>query len=275
MTGFIPSGSTRLFSVVGDPIDQVRSPGVLTRLLAERGEEAVVVPMHVASADLSALFNMLHAVRNVGGILVTIPHKQNAFGLCVSTTDRAAFVEAANVVRRTEDGWHGDNTDGIGYLEGIERQGFNVAGRKCLLIGCGGAGSAIALEIMRRGAALLAIHDIDSPRRDHVIAKLDRLYPGRVVVGSADPTGHDLVANATPLGMRTDDPLPVDISKLEARQFVACVVTKPEVPPLIEEAQRRRCRTMTGAEMFDAQAATLVDFLLTRPNGREVDLKTD
>ncbi|WP_064692893.1 shikimate dehydrogenase family protein [Rhizobium aegyptiacum] len=275
MTGFIPSGSTKLFSVVGDPIDQVRSPGVLTRLLAERGEDAVVVPMHLASSDLSDLFSVLHAVRNVGGVLVTIPHKQHAFGLCATTTDRAAFVEAANVVRRTADGWHGDNTDGMGYLDGIEKQDFTVAGRNCLLIGCGGAGSAIALEIMRRGAALLAIHDIDSARLQHVIAKLDRLYPGRVIVGSADPTGYDLVANATPLGMRSDDPLPVDISKLESPQFVACVVTKPEVPPLIEEARLRGCRTMTGAGMFDAQAATLVDFLLTRPNGREGHLKTD
>ncbi|MBX5009289.1 shikimate dehydrogenase family protein [Rhizobium lentis] len=275
MTGFIPSGSTRLFSVVGDPIDQVRSPSVLTRLLVDQGEEAVVVPMHVAAADLPTLFQALHTVRNIGGILVTVPHKQEAFRLCATATDRAAFVEAANVVRRLDDGWHGDNTDGLGYLDGIERQGFAVAGRKCLLIGCGGAGAAIALEIMRRGASLLAIHDIDRERRDAVIAKLDRYYRGRLVVGSADPAGYDLVANATPLGMRPEDPLPIDVSKLESRQFVACVVTKPEVPPLIEEARRRGCRTMTGAGMFDAQAATLVDFLLTRPSEREVGLKRD
>jgi shikimate dehydrogenase len=273
MLDFFPSGSTKLFSVVGDPIDQVRSPSVLTRLLAERREDAVVVPMHVPPADLVGVFRALHTVRNLGGILVTIPHKHDAFGLCTTTTDRAAFVETVNVVRRIDDGWHGDNTDGLGYLDGIDRQGFAVAGRKCLLIGCGGAGSAIALEIIRRGAALLAIHDIDAARRDHVIGKLDRLYPGRVIVGGVDPTGFDLVANATPLGMRPDDPLPIDISKLESHQFVACVVTKPDVPPLMEEARRRGCRTMTGVEMFDAQAATLVDFLLRRPNEREVHLK--
>lgn len=260
--------------MVGDPIAQVRSPDVITRLLADRNEDAVVVPMHVASPDLSGVFHALRAVSNIGGILVTVPHKQEAFGLCATTSDRATFVEAVNVVRRTADGWHGDNTDGVGYLDGMEKEGFAVAGRRCLLVGCGGAGSAIALEIMRRGAEILAIHDIDIERRDAIIERLDGLYPGRVVAADANPAGYDLVANATPLGMRPNDPLPIDVSKLEAWQFVACVVTKPEVPPLIQEARRRGCRTMTGAGMFDAQALVLVDFLSMRPPEREVRLKS-
>jgi len=258
----LPTGATHLIPVVGDPISQVRSPSVLTRILAQRGEDAVVIPLHVPSSSLPRLFEALHNVRNVDGILVTVPHKRDAFTLCETRTNRADFVEAVNVVRRTEDGWHGDNTDGLGYLDGIEREGFSVENRRALLVGCGGAGSAIALEIMQRGAAQLAIHDVDTTQRDDVIAKLESVYPGTVVVGDADPSGYDLVANATPLGMRPDDPLPVDVTKLQPWQFVACVVTKPEVPPLIEQARQRGCRTMTGAGMFDAQAETLVDFLL-------------
>lgn len=264
MTGCVPTGATRLFPVVGDPIAQVKSPRVLTRILVERGEDAVVVPMHVSSSDLTGLFDALKDVHNVDGILVTVPHKRSAFGLCSTRTDRADFVEAVNVVRRTDDGWHGDNTDGLGYLDGIEREGFSVQGRRALLVGCGGAGSAIALEILKRGAAELAIHDIDTARRDSMVAKLRDIYPGNVVAGDADPTGFDLVANATPLGMKPGDFLPIDVSRLRPSQFVACVITKPEVPPLIVEARRYGCRTMTGSDMFLAQAETLVDFLLGR-----------
>lgn len=264
MTARFPTGATRLFPVVGDPIWQVQSPSVLTRILVERGEDAVVVPMHVAPSDLAGLFDALKSVRNVDGILITVPHKQDAYALCSTCTDRADFVEAVNVVCRTDDGWHGDNTDGLGYLDGIEREGFSVQGRRALLVGCGGAGSAIALEIMKRGAAELAIHDIDTTRRDSMIAKLRNIYPGRIVAGDADPADFDLVANATPLGMNPGDPLPVDVSRLRPSQFVACVITKPEVPPLIVEARRRGCPTMTGTDMFAAQAATLVDFLRGR-----------
>ncbi len=262
MRGIIPTGETQVFPVVGDPIAQVRSPAKVTEILIERQENALVVPMHIPPTGLSGLMDACHGVRNIGGLLVTIPHKRNAFDICVTKTERARFVEAVNVVRKTEDGWLGDNTDGLGYLDGLAREGFDVRSKKVLLVGCGGAGSAIALEILQRGAAHLAIHDIDDAQRDKIIARLNDKFPGRVGVGSRDVAGYDLIANATPLGMKPDDALPVDVSKIEAWQFVACVITKPDVPPLIAEARKRGCRTMTGAGMFDAQAETLADFLL-------------
>ncbi|MFK3666695.1 shikimate dehydrogenase family protein [Ochrobactrum teleogrylli] len=256
-----PNGASRLFPVVGDPIEQVRSPEIMTELFRARGENAVVVPFHVSSSGLSAVFSTLTEVDNVGGLLVTIPHKQQAFQLCTGLTDNAAFIEAVNVVRRAENGWHGDNTDGIGFLNGIEREGFDVQGKTVLLVGCGGAGTAIGLEMLRRGAARLAIHDVDGEKRDSVIRKLDARYTGKVAMGSDDPSGFDLIANATPMGMKSNDPLPVNVTKLRSEQFAACVITKPHVSPFIEEARKRGCQTMIGAGMFDAQAEVLADFL--------------
>jgi shikimate dehydrogenase len=86
--------------------------------------------------------------------------------------------------------------------------------------------------------------------------------PGRVAPGDPDPTGVDLVANATPLGMREGDPLPVDVARLVPTQFVADVITKPDPSPLIAAARLVGCATMPGAGMFDAQAEVLVDILL-------------
>lgn len=258
---FVPSGRTRIYAVVGDPIEQVRSPEAMTQLFAARGEDAIVIPMHVVSAALPPLLHALHDVGNLGGILITVPHKRVAAGLCGSMTDRAHFVGAVNVVRRAGAGWYGDNTDGVGYLDGVERKGFAIAGKRALLVGCGGAGVAIAFEILLRGAAELVIHDIDDARQQEVHAQLIRRYPRRVAIGSNDPAGFDLIANATPLGMRAGDPPPVNLSRLEPEQFVACVVTAATVTPLIAAAQALGCPTMTGVEMFDAQAGTLADFL--------------
>lgn len=259
----IPTGTTRLFPVIGDPIGQVRSPQVLTEIMVTRGQDAIVVPMHLASSQVADCFRLLHHVSNVHGILVTVPHKKLAHEACSTVSERARFVGAVNVVRRTLEGWHGENTDGIGYLDGLEREGFLVEGRRVLLVGCGGAGSAIALELLERGAALVAIHDIDSVKRDEIVQRLGASFPGRVDIGSNDPADFDLVANATPMGMREDDPYPVEVARLQPCQFVACVVTKPEIPPLIAEARKRGCRTMTGAQMFDAQADILADFLVS------------
>ena len=217
--------------------------------------------MFLPNALFSAVFTALIAVNNVGGFLVTIPHKQQAYQLYAGLTDNAALIEAVNVVRRAEIGWYGDNTDGIGFLNGIEREGFDVQGKTVLLVGCGGAGTAIALEMLKRGAARLAIHDIDAEKRDSVIRKLVARYADKVTIGSDDPSGFDLIANATPMGMNSNDPYPLNVTKLRSEQFAACVITKPHVSPFIEEARKRGCQTMIGAGMFDAQAEVLADFL--------------
>lgn len=262
MDASFPTGATAIFPIVGDPVDQVRSPAAISAIFAARGANAICIPMHVAIAGLAALLTSLYGVKNAGGALVTVPHKRAALTHCENATERARFVGAVNVLRRGDNGWIGDNTDGAGYLDGIARHGFDVAGKRVLLAGCGGAGAAIALEILNRGAAHLAIHDLDIARRDDVIGKLAQHFPGRVTADGADPTGFDLVANATPMGMKAGDPMPIVSSALRPEQFVACVVTKPEVPPLIEVARRLGCRTMTGSDMFDAQAEKLADFLL-------------
>ena len=121
----------------------------------------------------------------------------------------------------------------------------------------------MAYEFLARGAAHLAIHDTDAGRRDTLIARLSAAFPDRLSAGSADPTGFDIVANATPLGMRPGDPLPVDVTRMHASQVAACAITRPEVSPFIAAARDIGCRTMTGTAMFLAQEGLLVDALLT------------
>ncbi|HEU5276545.1 MAG TPA: shikimate dehydrogenase, partial [Xanthobacteraceae bacterium] len=85
-------------------------------------------------------------------------------------------------------------------------------------------------------------------------------------IGSADPDGFDLVVNATPLGMRPGDALPVDSERLEPRAVVADLVTKPIVTPLLAAAHRRGSNIVTGEAMFAPQAGILADFLLFSPH---------
>lgn len=262
IVGLAINGATRLFPIFGDPIAQVKSPAGLSAILGARGIDALVVPIHVAAADLAGFVAAAKQVKNIDGMIATVPHKIAALALCDRVTERARYAGAVNVMRRQADAsWAGDNTDGQGYLDGIARAAFSVEGRRALLVGAGGAGSAIAFEMLARGAADLAIHDIDAPRRDALVARLAERFPGRVRTGGTDPSGFDLVANATPLGMREDDPYPVEIDRLVAAQFVADVVTKPEIPPLIARARALGCATMPGSGMFDAQAERLVDLL--------------
>lgn len=256
------SGETRVVPIVGDPIAQVKSPGLLTARFAAMGENVIVVPAHVTPEAFGDFMAGLEATQNMPGLVVTVPHKQAAMTHCVALTERARVAASVNVLRRGVTGWIGDNTDGMGYVEGILAAGGTVNGTRVLLVGAGGAGSAIAYEFLARGALHLAIHDIDPARRDALIGRLEEKFPGQVAVGSADPTGFDIIANATPLGMQPGDPLPVEVDKIHTGQFAACPITKPARSPFIEAAAAKGCLTMPGLGMFKAQEGLLVDALL-------------
>lgn len=259
------SGETRLYFTVGHPIAQVKSPTGVTRGFEARGANAVVVPIDVPADAIDGFFELAGRARNVDGLVITVPYKFRAREACATVSERARLLGVANVMRRNADGsWHGDMTDGLGFCNAVGAAGFEIAGKRALLVGAGGAGSAIGLSILDSGAASLAVFDLDTARRDALIDKLRSRYPAVDAAPAADPTGFDLIANASPAGMRPDDPLPVDVAGLTPAMHVGDVVTAPELPPLIVAARARGCSTNTGTEMYLNQVDVIADFLLAR-----------
>ncbi len=259
------SGATRVHYIVGDPIAQVKSPGEMTRVFGARGLDAVVVPAHVAPADLARWLDGVSLARNVDGILVTVPHKFACFPLCRSFSERAGFLQAVNTMRRNPDGsWHGDMFDGLGYVAALRDRGCRPEGRRALLVGAGGAGSAIGHALVMAGVERLAIHDGDASRRDALVGRLASLDRCPVTAGSADPAGHDLVINASTAGMRASDALPVDVERMAPGAFAGCVITAPAVSPFIAAARARGCATATGLDMFARVRDLMVEFLLAQ-----------
>ena len=114
----------------------------------------------------------------------------------------------------------------------------------------------------------LALHDSDCVRRDALIAQLTRRFADRVLAGSGDPHGFDVIVNATPMGMRAGDPLPFDTARLTAHMFVGDVITLPDVPPLLAAARAAGCATQTGTAMSLKVCEMMVAFLLDAPRGQ-------
>lgn len=264
-----PNGATRLHFIVGDPIAQVKSPAGMTGNFLARGLNALCVPIHVAPADLPDLVEGVTRAKNVDSILVTVPHKFACAALCRELSPRAQFLGAVNIMRRTTDGgWHGDMLDGLGFVAAIRAKGFEPKGRRALLVGAGGAGSAIALAFVEAGVASLSIHDEDPARRDTLIGRLAQLSDVRVRAGSPDPEGFELVANATPAGMRPGDKNPVLVDRLAPEAFCACVITRPVPAPWLVAAAARGCPTSDGVDMYQAEQVMMMDFLMPAASGR-------
>lgn len=248
-------GSTRLFAILGDPIAQVRAPSVLNSIFAARGLNAVLVPIEVPPSGFDALVDGFKATRNWDGLVITVPHKVAVMRHLDRLGPQSARVGSANLVRREPDGrLLGDITDGLGLVNAIRAKGGEPKGCSALVVGSGGVGAAIAGALLEAGARV-TLTDTVPGKAEQLAARLGAR------AGEPDPRGHQLVINATPLGMRADDPLPVDASRLAPDQFVADVVTKPPLTPLLKAAQALGCRTSDGVGMVEGHAALMADFL--------------
>jgi len=247
------TGTTRLYAVIGDPIAQVRAPELLNALFAAEGVDAVLVPVHVGSADLAVVLPGLQRIENLRGILVTVPHKVSALSFADTVNPAAEAAGSANALRKENDGtWTADNFDGVGFVRGLRAVGHEIAQAHVAVIGAGGAGAAIAAAALAEGAAHVGVTDVDSARAADLVARLDVRWPGRAAVG-ADLAVADLAANATPLGLRAGDPLPFDPRRLPARAVVADIIMRPKRTPLLRVAEEAGYRTHYGHHMLDTQ----------------------
>src|SRR3954468_686829 len=144
----IIDGSTRLFAIIGDPIAQVKSPQALNPRFAAAGLNAVLIPVNVKPENFDTTVKGLMAVGNLDGIIITVPYKNRIVPLLDHVLPMAAKVGAANAMRRDADGrWSGDMFDGAGLVASLRKAAVGLEGRRILLIGAGGAGSAVAVAM--------------------------------------------------------------------------------------------------------------------------------
>ena len=258
----LPSGTTDLYVILGDPVAQVQAPIIFNDIFRRAQRDAVMVAMRVTAANLAGAFAGLKHVENLKGIALAIPHKAPMLALADDASEMARIVGATNAVRRNADGrWFADMFDGLGFVNGLVAAGHAIAGRHALLVGAGGGGSAIAAALLQQGVAHLRLSDIDTARVTAFAARLAQRWPGRVSVApTPDPAGADLVINASPMGLQPNDPLPIDPARLAAGALVADIIMKPPETPLLKAAAQRGHATHRGILMFANQIRLYAEF---------------
>jgi len=250
-----PDGKTQVFVIIGDPVAQVQAPQLMNAVFAGAGSNAVMVPMQVSADDAPALIRSLKSAGNVGGFLATIPHK---FELLSHADHIGAVAEAAgcaNALRRDADGsWSTENFDGIGFVTGMREARYHVVDKTIAIYGAGGAGSSIAAALLDAGAASVRISDISQPRCEQLRARLERRWPGRSsTVAGGRHLDADIVVNATPMGLSTEDPLPFTLEGLNPDAVVAEIIMKPAETRLLREAKVSGFKTQPGFAMLAPQ----------------------
>ena len=256
------SGRTQLIAHIGWPTEAFKAPLIYNPWFAAKGIDAVVVPMGVEADGYPAVLRALFAIRNVTGALVTMPHKVATVALADSVSVTAQIAGSANAVRRGADGTlHADMFDGTGFVRGMLGRGVVAAGARALVVGTGGVGCAIAASLAGAGVGALTLHDPDIVAAEALAGRLRQHYPAlAVTLATPDPAGHAIVVNATPFGMRADDPLPLDPARLDPGCFVGEVVMAQIHTPLLRAALERGCTVQVGTDMLYEMIPAYLEF---------------
>lgn len=255
-------GSTDIIAHLGDPIAPIKAPMVLNPWFEHCAIDAVVTPMGVRAADYARVLPALFRLTNIRGALVTMPHKMTTARMLDTPSAAVTIAGSCNAVRRNADGaMAGDLFDGAGFVRGAIGKGVRIEGTQAIVVGSGGVGRAIAVALAAAGVARLKLFDIEAAMAQELANRLVAHYSRlRVECGSPDPSGSHIVVNATPLGMRDNDPLPVDVTRIDAGAFVGEVVMTQQLTPLLRAAHARGCSIQVGTDMLFEQLPLYLAF---------------
>ena len=256
------SGKTTVIAHLGYPTEAFKAPMIYNPWFDHAGIDAVVIPMGVKVEDYPAFLRPLFTMTNLRGALVTMPHKVSTVAMLDEVTPTARIAGACNAILKRPDGsLLGDMFDGAGFVRGVARKGKVLAGARALVVGAGGVGSAIAASLAAAGIAGIGLFDAHGTAADALGNRLKEHYPKLAVrTGSNDPEGYDVVVNATPLGMKPGDPLPVDVAKIAPSTFVGEVVMKEEYTPFLRAAMEKGCPIQVGTDMLFEQIPAYLEF---------------
>lgn len=256
------SGYTQIIAHVGVPTESFKAPLIYNPYFVSQGVDRLVVPMGCEAEDFPEFLRLLFRLRNLAGALITMPHKVTVVDLLDSVSKAVEICGACNAVKRTAEGeLVGDMFDGEGFVRGVLRKGRAVSGASALVVGCGGVGSAISASLAQAGLQQLRLYDVRGDVMEGLAARMRRHYPQlELELESADPTGCDLVINATPLGSNPGEPLPLEVGALSPEMLVGEVVLKQEITPLLAAARERGCLIQVGTDMLFEQIPAYLEF---------------
>lgn len=259
--------NTKIAGLIGWPLDHTLSPAMHNAAYESLGLDWVYLPLPIREGqDLVRVTAALRALPCVG-FNVTMPYKRVMLNVCDEVATAAQLAGAVNTVHVVDGRLIGYNTDGRGLMESLkEEAAIDPVGKRAVILGAGGAAGAalVGMVLERTADVTIAARrtDVAEDMIDNLAGRLRDTVVRAVEIGDAAREAveaADLIVNATPLGMKPDDPLPVPREWLQPGQIVADMVYRPAVTALMEAAVARGATAVGGLGMLVAQGAIAIE----------------
>lgn len=253
-------GTTKLLGVIGDPIEHSLSPLMHNAAIAVLGVDYVYLPMPVKIADLSTAIAGFKAI-GIKGFSVTIPHKQTILSFLSEVSEVAKIVGAVNTVWRTDNGWHGTNTDVEGFIAPLQKYERDWSQITPLILGYGGAARAVVVGLSQLGCTEVNVVGRDVQKLSQFQQSWMNVIPMTVNIHlwSELPSlisQTDLVVNATPIGMYPnveDCPIDSAVMQLKAEALAYDLIYTPNPTQFLKLAKQQNAIAIDGLEMLVQQ----------------------
>lgn len=273
----VVSQRTFALALVGAGIGGSLTPGMQEQEGRAQGLSVTYrrVDLVALGLGVDALAEVFAWARRFGldGLNVTYPCKQAVVPLLDEVDAAAAEIGAVNTVVIREGRTTGHNTDASGFVAGLRRALPETLSDPAVLLGAGGAGSAIGYAVLAAGLPHLTVVDVERSRREALVSRLAKRFGGDRVVGAAAP---DValrraagVINATPIGMAAHPGLPLDAGLVRPDLWVADIVYVPIETELVRLARARGCRVVDGSGMAVHQAVAAFELFTGQPADAE------
>jgi shikimate dehydrogenase len=262
MTTRMSTDRTFALGLVGNGIGASLTPAMQEQEGRAQGLSVTYrsIDLAVLGLDVDDLPEVLTWARRFGlnGLNITHPCKQAVIPLLDEVAPGAAAIGAVNTVVVSDGRLVGHNTDASGFVAGLRRALPRALSDRVVLLGAGGAGSAIGYEVLEAGLPHLTVVDVEPGRRDGLVARLAERFGSDRVVGADSPrdalSAAGGLVNATPIGMESHPGLPLDADLVRPDLWVAEVIYFPIDTALLRLARERGCRVVDGAGMAVHQA---------------------
>jgi shikimate dehydrogenase len=249
------SGKTSIYGIFGHPVEHTFSPGMHNAVFTSMGLDGCYVPFGVSPGNLGKAVKAIVPL-GLRGLNITVPHKVKVIQFLDELTDDARLIGAVNTIEVRDGKLIGHNTDGRGFLRSLlEETAFRPKGKTILVIGTGGAARAVCFNLALSGAGTILLHDIDRAKAEKLGRDIRSATKTRVLAldASALPlySPHaDCIINATPLGLKQNDPLPLSRELIHKGQLVCDLVYNPPDTRLLKSARSRGASTLRGIGML-------------------------
>jgi len=257
------SGTTRVYGVIGDPIEHTMSPVMHNAAFKELGLDYLYVPLRVKKEELGKAVESMRAL-NIRGVNVTLPHKVAIIPFLDELDPLAKKIGAVNTIVNDGGVLTGYNTDATGFLQALLEKGVESEGKKVVILGAGGAARAISFILAERGGHLVILNRLlELDWAEELAQRVSKVSKKEVKALELNEKnlevvleGADILINATSVGMSPDiNKTPVPARLLKPGLIVFDIVYNPIQTRLLKEAEAAGAQTIGGLDMLVWQGA--------------------